>query len=60
MSTEGILMPEPVPSSDITMLEMSSFVLSAMIARATPAYSISLTFLKKEQSPLSATINGGK
>jgi len=54
MSMAGILIPVPVPSSDIITLEMSSWVLSSMItARLPPAFSIFLTFVTKLQCPLS-------
>ena len=49
----GILMPVPVPSSDMITLLMSSFESSMITAKLPPAFSIFLTFVTKVQWPLS-------
>ncbi len=61
MSIDGILMPAPVPSSDIIMsLIFLVPVLSMMTAKLPPAFSIFLTLVTKEQSPLSTKKIGVK
>jgi hypothetical protein len=53
ISIEGMRMPAPVPSSDIMMSLTSSSVLSIMTAKLPPAFSMFLTLVTNEQSPLS-------
>ena len=60
ISIDGILIPAPVPSSDITTSSIGSSDESMTIAIAAPASSIFLTLVTNEQPPLSARINGGK
>jgi len=60
ISNDGIRIPAPEPSSDMTTESISSSELSITTATATPAYSIFLTFYTNEHPPLSAIINGVK
>lgn len=53
----GILIPSPVPSSDITTPAISSFLLSIMITSYAPLRAAFLTFVTKWQFPLSKRIN---
>ena len=56
---DGILIPWPVPSSTmITCSTISPALLSIITARDPPACSIFLTFLTKEQPPLSTSTIG--
>ena len=56
----GILMPVPVPSSDMMTLLMSSFLSSIITAKLPPAFSIFLTLVTNVQSPLSTKKIGVK
>ena len=53
MSIEGILIPAPVPSSDMIISLMSLFESSIITAKLPPAFSMFLTLVTNEQSPLS-------
>ena len=53
MSIEGILIPAPVPSSDMMISFTSYPELSMMTAKLPPAFSIFLTLVTNEHSPLS-------
>lgn len=54
MIMEGIVMPAPLPSSDIIKLFTSSWSLSSIItAKLPPAFSILRTLVTKVHSPLS-------
>jgi hypothetical protein len=53
MSMEGILIPAPVPSSDIMISLTFIFVSSMITAKLPPAFSMFLTLVTNEQSPLS-------
>jgi len=57
-SIDGILIPAPVPSSDMTIEVISSSNSSIIMATAAPDSSAFLTFYTNEQFPLSASTNG--
>lgn len=60
MSIAGILIPVPVPSSDMITLEISSALSSIITAKLPPALSIFLTFSTKVQWPRSTKKIGVK
>ena len=53
ISMDGILIPAPVPSSDMITSLTSSLELSIMTAKLPPAFSMFLTLVTNEQFPLS-------
>ena len=55
ISMLGIRIPVPVPSSPIITLVMFSYLLSITTTRLAPARSAFLTFVTKEQPPLSTS-----
>ena len=60
MSIAGILIPAPVPSSDNTTFDTSSFYESIRRANAPPAFSIFLTYVTNEHFDEVSTINIGE
>ena len=56
--TDGMPIPRPVPSSDITTLSIFSFLVSIMMATLPPALAIFLVLVTKWQSPRSTIMTG--